>query len=122
MPSSDIFTHVGLTHYLVLSAVVFSIGIAGVLLRRNAPKRPLYCGLEKELPEGLSELMFAGALNLRRVRLVRAPGAAAGQDAMPVHADADRRGTRRPDTSRVSSGSGHRDSFVVGSPAAGGHE
>jgi ATP-dependent exoDNAse (exonuclease V) beta subunit len=26
-----------------------------VLLRRNAPKRPLYCGLEKELPEGLSE-------------------------------------------------------------------
>ena len=26
-----------------------------VLLRRNAPKRPLYCGLEKELPEGLAE-------------------------------------------------------------------
>jgi ATP-dependent exoDNAse (exonuclease V) beta subunit len=26
-----------------------------VLLRRNAPRRPLYCGLEKELPEGLSE-------------------------------------------------------------------
>jgi ATP-dependent helicase/nuclease subunit A len=26
-----------------------------VLLRRNAPKRPLYCGLEKELPDGLSE-------------------------------------------------------------------
>jgi ATP-dependent helicase/nuclease subunit A len=26
-----------------------------VLLRRNAPKRPLYCGLEKEQPEGLSE-------------------------------------------------------------------
>jgi ATP-dependent helicase/nuclease subunit A len=26
-----------------------------VLLRRNAPKRPLFCGLEKELPEGLSE-------------------------------------------------------------------
>jgi ATP-dependent helicase/nuclease subunit A len=26
-----------------------------VLLRRNAPKRPLYCGLEKELPEWLSE-------------------------------------------------------------------
>jgi ATP-dependent helicase/nuclease subunit A len=26
-----------------------------MLLRRNAPKRPLYCGLEKELPEGLSE-------------------------------------------------------------------
>jgi ATP-dependent helicase/nuclease subunit A len=26
-----------------------------VLLRRNAPKRPLYCGLEQELPGGLSE-------------------------------------------------------------------
>ncbi len=26
-----------------------------VLLRRNAPKRPLFCGLEKELPEGLSD-------------------------------------------------------------------
>ncbi|MFL5940010.1 MAG: UvrD-helicase domain-containing protein [Gaiellaceae bacterium] len=26
-----------------------------VLLRRNAPRRPLFCGLEKELPEGLSE-------------------------------------------------------------------
>ena len=26
-----------------------------VLLRRNAPKRPLYCGVEKELPEGLAE-------------------------------------------------------------------
>jgi ATP-dependent exoDNAse (exonuclease V) beta subunit len=26
-----------------------------VLLRRNAPKRPLFCGLEKELPAGLSD-------------------------------------------------------------------
>ena len=26
-----------------------------VLLRRNAPKRPLFCGLEKDLPEGLSD-------------------------------------------------------------------
>ena len=39
------------------------------------------------LPEGLSELMFAGALNLRRVRLARPPGA--GEGALPVHADAD---------------------------------
>jgi ATP-dependent helicase/nuclease subunit A len=26
-----------------------------VLLRRNAPRRPLFCGLEKELPDGLSD-------------------------------------------------------------------
>ena len=35
------------------------------------------------LPEGLSELAFAGALSGRRVRLVRRPGE------LPVHADAD---------------------------------
>jgi 4-hydroxy-3-polyprenylbenzoate decarboxylase len=35
------------------------------------------------LPEGLSELAFAGALGGRRVRLVRRPGE------LPVHADAD---------------------------------
>src|SRR5580704_6564384 len=28
--------HVGLNHYMVLSAILFSIGIMGVLLRRNA--------------------------------------------------------------------------------------
>src|SRR5471030_1987699 len=28
--------HVGLNHYLVLSALLFSFGIVGVLLRRNA--------------------------------------------------------------------------------------
>ena len=39
------------------------------------------------LPEGLSELMFAGALNRRRVRMARPPGAA--QDAPRVHAEAD---------------------------------
>jgi 4-hydroxy-3-polyprenylbenzoate decarboxylase len=39
------------------------------------------------LPEGLSELMFAGALNRRRVRMSRPPGAAPG--ALPAHADAD---------------------------------
>lgn len=30
------FLHVGINHYLVLSAILFSIGILGVLLRRNA--------------------------------------------------------------------------------------
>jgi NADH-quinone oxidoreductase subunit K len=32
----DGFLHVGLNHYLVLSALLFSIGILGVLIRRNA--------------------------------------------------------------------------------------
>ena len=36
MPSVEVFTQIGLTHYLVLSAVLFTIGMAGVLLRRNA--------------------------------------------------------------------------------------
>jgi NADH-quinone oxidoreductase subunit K len=36
MPSVDIFLEVGLTHYLVLSAVLFALGMIGVLLRRNA--------------------------------------------------------------------------------------
>lgn len=35
MPSNFI-TEVGLAHYLVLSAILFVIGMAGVLLRRNA--------------------------------------------------------------------------------------
>jgi 4-hydroxy-3-polyprenylbenzoate decarboxylase len=39
------------------------------------------------LPEGLSELMFAGALNRRRVRMAIAPASALS--ALPVHADAD---------------------------------
>ncbi len=36
MPSSDLFLEVGLSHYLVLSAILFVAGMAGVLLRRNA--------------------------------------------------------------------------------------
>lgn len=36
MPSIDFINEVGLNHYLILSAAIFSIGIAGVLLRRNA--------------------------------------------------------------------------------------
>jgi 4-hydroxy-3-polyprenylbenzoate decarboxylase len=39
------------------------------------------------LPEGLPELMFAGALNRRRVRMSAVPGADAA--ALPVHAEAD---------------------------------
>jgi NADH-quinone oxidoreductase subunit K len=36
MPNVELITQVGLTHYLVLSALIFSIGMAGVLLRKNA--------------------------------------------------------------------------------------
>jgi NADH-quinone oxidoreductase subunit K len=35
MLSTDVFTQVGLTHYLVLAALLFVMGMAGVLLRRN---------------------------------------------------------------------------------------
>ncbi|MFN7728881.1 MAG: NADH-quinone oxidoreductase subunit NuoK [Bdellovibrio sp.] len=36
MPSTELFTQIGLGHYLVLSALLFCCGMAGVLLRRNA--------------------------------------------------------------------------------------
>jgi NADH-quinone oxidoreductase subunit K len=36
MPSTDFFLNVGLSHYLVLSAILFATGVAGVLLRKNA--------------------------------------------------------------------------------------
>ena len=32
---SDLFTHIGYGHFLVLGAILFVIGVAGVLLRRN---------------------------------------------------------------------------------------
>lgn len=35
MLSTEVFTQIGPAHYLVLSALIFSIGMAGVLLRRN---------------------------------------------------------------------------------------
>lgn len=35
MPSTEVFTQIGLTHYLVLAAILFVIGMAGVLLRKN---------------------------------------------------------------------------------------
>jgi NADH-quinone oxidoreductase subunit K len=35
MPMTDVFLKVGLNHYLILSALMFSIGMLGVLLRKN---------------------------------------------------------------------------------------
>ncbi len=35
MTDTNVFMQIGLEHYLVLSAVLFSMGMAGVLLRRN---------------------------------------------------------------------------------------
>lgn len=35
MPSSNFITEITANHYLILSAILFSIGMAGVLLRRN---------------------------------------------------------------------------------------
>lgn len=35
MPNTDFITNIGLAHYLVLSALMFAMGMAGVLLRRN---------------------------------------------------------------------------------------
>jgi len=36
MQSTDFLTQISLTHYLVLSAILFCCGMTGVLLRRNA--------------------------------------------------------------------------------------
>jgi NADH-quinone oxidoreductase subunit K len=33
--NSEVFNDIGLTHYLVLAALLFIIGMAGVLLRKN---------------------------------------------------------------------------------------
>ena len=35
MPNTDFITQIGLNHYLVLSAVIFFMGMGGVLFRRN---------------------------------------------------------------------------------------
>lgn len=35
MLNSEIFLHVGLDHYLILSVILFSIGTLGVLMRKN---------------------------------------------------------------------------------------
>ena len=35
MPTVDAFLKVGLNHYLYLSAILFTIGMLGVLMRRN---------------------------------------------------------------------------------------
>lgn len=36
MVSADFFTEIGLDHYLILSSILFALGMIGVLLRRNA--------------------------------------------------------------------------------------
>ncbi len=36
MQNSELIGEIGLTHYLILSALLFVAGMAGVLLRRNA--------------------------------------------------------------------------------------
>lgn len=36
MVSADFIVDVGVNHYLILSAILFSLGMVGVLLRRNA--------------------------------------------------------------------------------------
>ncbi|MCI0335514.1 MAG: UbiD family decarboxylase [Planctomycetes bacterium] len=41
------------------------------------------------LPEGMSELTFAGALGGRRIRMLRRRPAAAGARGLPIHADTD---------------------------------
>lgn len=35
MLNSDMLTEIGLNHYLIVSALLFAMGMAGVLLRRN---------------------------------------------------------------------------------------
>ena len=35
MQSTDILNHISLEHYLVLSAILFALGMIGVLMRRN---------------------------------------------------------------------------------------
>jgi NADH-quinone oxidoreductase subunit K len=36
MPNTDVFINIGISHYLILSGVLFVLGMMGVLLRRNA--------------------------------------------------------------------------------------
>ncbi len=36
MVSADFLVNIGLNHYLILSAVLFTLGMIGVLMRRNA--------------------------------------------------------------------------------------
>lgn len=36
MVSADFFLEIGISHYLILSAILFALGMIGVLLRKNA--------------------------------------------------------------------------------------
>ena len=63
MLSTEVFTQIGLNHYLVLSAFLFAIGMAGVLLRRNAIV--LFMSIEVMLNAvNLSFVAFSHYLNL----------------------------------------------------------
>jgi NADH:ubiquinone oxidoreductase subunit K len=60
---------VGLTHYLVVSTILFSIGLYGVLTRRNAVA----------ILMGIELMLNAGNINLVAFNRYVAPGAVAGQ-------------------------------------------
>lgn len=63
MLSTEMFTQIGLNHYLVLSAFLFAVGMAGVLLRRNAIV--LFMSIEVMLNAvNLSFVAFSHYLNL----------------------------------------------------------
>lgn len=63
MLNTEVFTQIGLNHYLVLSALLFAIGMAGVLLRRNAIV--MFMSIEVMLNAvNLSLVAFSSYLNL----------------------------------------------------------
>lgn len=69
MPSTSIITEVGLTHYLVLSALLFSLGVAGVLFRKNV----LVIMMSIELllnAVNLSFVAFSKYLNLQQGQIM----------------------------------------------------
>jgi NADH-quinone oxidoreductase subunit K len=35
MPNTNVFLEIGLTHHLILGAILFTTGLAGILMRRN---------------------------------------------------------------------------------------
>ncbi len=61
--------HVGLTHYLVVSTILFCIGLYGVLTRRNAVA----------ILMGIELMLNASNINLVAFNRYLAPGAVGGQ-------------------------------------------
>ncbi|HET6781508.1 MAG TPA: NADH-quinone oxidoreductase subunit NuoK [bacterium] len=61
--------HVGLNHYLVVSTILFCIGLYGVLTRRNAVA----------ILMGIELMLNAGNINLVAFNRYVAPGAVGGQ-------------------------------------------